>query len=173
MTVEQSLVDMYDVAAINGAWLLGASVVVPCLGVFGAWIGRGGRTDADGRLVANGLIILAMAVFIVALLGATVAVTLMDRSLLQAEWTLLLTPVVWLALTVAGVHRVFRLTELRAGQILRDAGLLLLVVAALLWVFSQFRGWGIVFFGGIMQLVLILAVVAWFVRLLVRRMTGR
>ncbi len=173
VTLEQSLIGLYDVAAINGAWLLGASVVVPSLGIFGAWIGRGGRTDADGRLVANGLIILAMTVFVVALLAAAVGVTLLDRSLLQAEWTVLLTPIVWLGLTTLGVHQVFPLTQLRAGQLLRDAGLLLLIVAALLWFFSQFRGWGIVFFGGILQLVVVLGVVAWFVRVLVRRMRGR
>lgn len=173
VTLEQSLLQLYDGAASRGVWLLAASVVVPSLGTLAAWIGRGGRTDKDGRLLANGLIFLALAVFLVGLLAAAVGVTLMDRSLLQAEWTLLLTPIMWLGLTLAGVHRVFHLADLRAGQLARDAALLLLVVAALLWFFSQFRGWGIVFFGGILQLVVILGVVVWFIRALIRRMAGR
>ncbi|MCO4763286.1 MAG: hypothetical protein KC502_17345 [Myxococcales bacterium] len=172
MTLEQSLIEVYRVAAARGPLLLGCSVVIPLLGTLATWIGRGGRTDNDGRALANALILIAMAIFIVFLLAATVAVTLLDRSLLQAEWTLLLTPIVWLGLTLWGVRLVFALEDLRAALLLRDAGLLLATVAALLWFFSQFRGWGVVFFGGLMQLVVIVALVALFIRSLLRRIRG-
>ena len=170
LTLEQSLLGLYDAAAAQGAWLLGASVVIPLLGTLAAWIGRGGRTDQDGRAIANGLLLTAMSVFILGLLAATVWIAILDRSLLQLSWQLVLGPPLWFGLTLASVHRVFDLRELRAGQLLRDAGLLLALVAAVLWFFAQFRGWGVVFLGGISQLILIIAAIIWYGRRLLERL---
>ncbi len=53
-----------------------------------------------------------------------------------------------------------------------DVGLFVLGCAAVIWIFSQFRGWGIIFWGGIGQLVIIGAVGYFVMRRLYRRAFG-
>ena len=49
----------------------------------------------------------------------------------------------------------FPLNQLASVKTFTDIGLFVAACLAVVWIFSQFRGWGIVFFGGLGQLLLI------------------
>lgn len=167
---------------ISSAWdwleaqsllLLGIAVIVPLIGTAIAWIGRGGRTDRDGRLYANIVIGLGVGVFGLGVLFAAGAALSPGASVLDANAVLLAVPVVWLVVSLAGIHLVFPLNELASVQSLKDVGLLLAVLGVVVLVLWQFRGWGVLFHGGLIELAFIVAGFAWLVRRLYRRVVKR
>ena len=93
--------------------------------------------------------------------------------MLEANVALLAAPVVCLGLCLAGVRLVFPLDELASVRTLREVGLFVLACAVVLWLFSKFRGWGIVFWGDLGQLALILVFGFVLLRRLYRRAFSR
>ena len=60
-----------------------------------------------------------------------------------------------LAGCLLGIRMVFPLNELASVQTFTDMGLFVAACLFVLWLFSTFRGWGIVFLGDLGQLVII------------------
>ena len=172
MTLRDSLLEAYGWGLANGNVVLAAAIAIPILGTVAAWIGKRGRTDTDGRAIAS----VVVGVGVLAVIGELVAMhaahAYFDRDLLDADVRLVLAPVVCLAGCMIGIRAVFPLNELTGMRTLRDLGVLFAASWGLIWFFSKFRGWGIVFFGGFLQLVVVLVIAAYFMRRLFRRALG-
>jgi hypothetical protein len=149
--------------------LLGVAVLVPAIGTGIAWIGRGGSTDRDGRLYANFVVGLGVGVFTLGVFGAAGAAFLPGASVLDTNAVLLAVPVVWLVVSLVGIHLVFPLNELASVQSLKDVGLLVVVLGIAGVALWQFRGWGILFRGGLIELAVIIIGFVWLIRRLYRR----
>ncbi|MCH9673155.1 MAG: hypothetical protein K0U93_17085 [Gammaproteobacteria bacterium] len=172
MTLRELLSTSYTWLDENALWVLAAGVAIPVVGTVAAWIGKGGRTDRDGRWIASTLVgfgLLALMGEVIALLVARLA---FEQPIADANAYLLLAPVVCLVGCLLGIRSVFPLTELASFKTFTDIMFFVLACAAVLWFFSAFRGWGIVFLGGIGQLVIICALAFFVLRRLYRRVTG-
>ena len=96
-----------------------------------------------------------------------------EAELLDVEGlALLAAPIVCLAGCLAGIKLVFPLNELASVRSLTDIGIFLGASLAVVWLFSQFRGWGIIFFGGLEQMVIIGALGFYLLRRLYKRALG-
>ena len=151
------------------AWLdamalpaLALGFAIPVLGTGLAWVGKLGDSEADGRLIANLFIGLALILVLLEVAAIAVAVSVLDADPLQADIALLAAPVVAVVGSILGIGRVFPLNQLASWRSFTDIGAFILGCAVVLWLFSKFRGWGIIFLGGIPQLVII-AVLVFFV----------
>lgn len=169
MTLSEILTDAHGFFDTHATPVFLTCVGVPVVGTALAWIARGGRTDRDGRFIANAVLAFALVVFVFAVLALSIARLAFDASLLDANALLLAGPLVGLALAVLGVRLVFPLSELGSARTARDVGLFVLLIVGLIWLLGQFRGWGVIFFGGLAQL----AAIGFFLYFLVRRMARR
>jgi hypothetical protein len=143
------------------AWAVGGSLL--------AWIGKGGRTDSDGRTIASVIIGGAVLSIIVAVAALAIAHVGFHRGPLDANVLLLAAPLTCLAGSVAGIHWVFPLSELATVRTLRDVGLFAIACAAGVWLLSTFRGWGVMFLGGLGDLLIVGGLAAALLRGLYRR----
>lgn len=169
MTVEDLLQSMYIACQDNGNALLAGALAIPLVGTLLAWIGRGGKTDADGKIVASVLVGLGIVAVVVELVAIALGVGVLGRSLLEADPRLLAAPLILLIGCVLGVRLVFPLNELGSVRTARDLGLLVGTCAAILWFFSKFEGWHIVIFGHFTELIVVLIITAVFVTRVFRR----
>lgn len=169
MTLSEILTDVHGFFDANALPVFLTCVGVPVVGTALAWVARGGRTDRDGRVIANVVLSFGLVAFVFAMLAIVVARWAFDVSLLDANALLLVGPLLALGLALLGVRLVFPLSELGSARTARDVGLLVLLIIGLIWLFGQFRGWGVVFFGGVAQL----AAIGLFLFVLVRRMARR
>lgn len=168
MTVDEMLRASYGWADANAFWVLFAGFAVPVVGTIAARIGKGGKTDADGRLIASAVMGLALLAVIAEVGCLFVARSALGADLTQANALLVVAPVVCLVGSVAGLRLVFPLSELGSVRTALDMGAFLLACAAVVWLASRFR-WGVVFLGSIGQLVILLVLAG----LVLRRMWRR
>ncbi len=143
------------------AWGLGGALL--------ARLGKGGPSDRIGRAIASVVIGGAVLVVVVAVLALGVAHVGFNKGLMDANALLLAAPVLCVVASVLGIHWVFPLSELATVRTLRDVGLFALACALALWVLSRFRGWGVVFLGGLADLVVIGGLALGLLRVLYRR----
>lgn len=173
MTLSETLTEAYGAVDRHALIVFLACAGVPVVGTVAAWIGKGGKTDKDGRFFANlavgfGLLALILEVLVIVIARAAFSASLMDANVL-----LLFGPPLALVLGLLGVRLVFPLSELGSAKTARAAVLFVLLVVAIIWFFGQFRGWGVIFFGSVAQLAA-LGVLAWFLlRRLGRRALGK
>lgn len=155
MSLAELFAAAYRWADSQAPMILAAGVAIPALGTLVAWIGKGGRTDAEGRLVASLLVGFGLCVFVLEVLSIVVAHLAFGHSMVDANVILLLAPVICLAGCLWGIRAVFPLNQLASVQTFTDVGLFVLACLFVLWLFSRFRGWGIVFWGDLGQLAII------------------
>lgn len=146
------------------AWGLGGALL--------ARIAKSGPSNRSGRAIASAVIGGAVLVMVVAALALGIAHAGFHKGLMDANALLLAAPVLCVAASVAGIHWVFPLSELATVRTLRDVLLFAVACAAGLWLLSRFRGWGLVFLGGIADLVVIGALALGLLRVLYRRAFG-
>ena len=173
MTVEELLSGAYRFADAHDLAIAGALVVFPLLGTLLAWIGRGGKTDRDGIFIANAVVLVAATVFLVSVLAVFLGMSVRNRSLLDANVLLLVAPILCIAGSVFGVRRVFPTAELAGMATLRAIAAFVLACAIAWWIMLKFRGWGIVFFGSLVQLLVFVILGAVLLWVLWRRAFGR
>ena len=77
MTLSEFFVSSYGWADRNAALILLLALVIPAAGTALAWIGKGGRTDTDGRFVASAVMGLAFAGVLLELSAILIAVGLL------------------------------------------------------------------------------------------------
>ncbi len=169
MTLTEIFSGAYLWADANAMPIFAATAGLPLVGVLGAWIGKGGKTDKDGRFIANVIIGLSIIVFLLLIIGLIIAHFGFDKGMLSANALLLIGPIIGVVVALMGIRMVFPLSQLKTARLARDVGLFALLILGVLWLFSQFRGWGIVFFGSIAQMVTIGTIIFYFGRKLYRR----
>lgn len=172
MTVNELLFQSYGWADQNADLILGASVLFPIAGTTAARIGKGGKTDADGRLIASAVMGVALLAVALEVFVLFIARAVGGMSPLDANVALLLAPVLALGGSIFGIRMVFPLSELGSVRTAADLFIFLLACGALGWFFSKFNGWGIYFVGSFMQLIVVLAVALFFIWRLWRRALG-
>lgn len=169
MTLNEFLQLSYAWADRQAAFILLVALLIPVAGTLLAWVGKGGRTDADGRFIASAVVAVAFLGVLLELAAISVARGVHGAGVFEANLLLLLAPIVCLAGSVLGIRMVFPLSELGSVKTAVDVGGFLLACAAVLWFLSKFRGWGIVFFGGLLQLLLLGALTLFFLWRMYRR----
>jgi hypothetical protein len=159
MSLRELCASLYAAAVDHRFAVLAGALALPLVGTLAARVGKAGRSDADGRLLAS----LVVGVGIVAVLAEAAALALassLGASPWDADVVLLAAPLLCLAGCLAGIRLVFPLSELASVRTAADLGLFVAAVAGVLWLVSKFRGWGVLFLGDIGQLFAI-ALLAW------------
>ena len=172
MTLDEMLTSSYQWADQNSDLVLLAGLLIPLGGTVLAHYAKGGKTDADGKLIASIVMGFSIVAVIVEVVLLFVARSTYGASLLSANAALLFAPLLCLGGSVFGIRQVFPLNQLGSVRTAADLGLLVVILAALLWLFSRFRGWGLIFIGSFTQLVIVSAVGLFFVWRLWRRAFG-
>jgi len=173
MTLDELFRGAYRWADANGAVLLIlVGLAFPVAATLIALVGKGGKTDSDGKMLASIFIGAAILFAVLEIVAIFVGTAVFDASLLQANAALLATPLACFVLMLVGIKWVFPLNQLASIRTFGDLALLALLCGGLIWFFSKFRGWGIIFFGSIFQLVVVLAVVIYFIRRIFKRAFG-
>ena len=149
MTLEASLREGYAWAVGHATVLLAVLAAWPIVGLRLARIGKAGRTDEDGRAIASIVVGVAVALALFTVIALVVSSTLLGASVLSVDVRLLLAPLLCVADSLLGIRLVFPLAELGAVRTLVDFGAFLAAGAAIVWLFSRFRGWGFFFVGSI------------------------
>jgi len=155
MTVNELVTGLYLWLDSVALAILLAGVLIPLVGTALAWIGKQGNSEADGRLVANLFVGFSFVLMLAEVFAIAFVLSFTEADLLEANAALLLAPPVCLAGCLFGIGKVFPVNQLASFRSFTDIVLFLLGCAVVLWAFSKFRGWGIVFLGGIPQLVII------------------
>lgn len=173
MTLLETLEATYLWADQRSTELLFASAAMPVIGTFLARVGKAGKSDAEGRFIASALVGVGLLAVLVEVLAVAVGVGLLERRLLDANVVLLVAPLVCLAGCLVGARLVFPLSELGSVRTVIDLGAFVAACAAVIWLASQFRGFGVLFLGNLFELLVLLALTALVLHRLYRRAAGR
>ena len=169
MTVDEFFFLVYAWCEVHSVEVFVAGLALPLVGTGAALLGRGGKTDADGRLIASLVMAIALAAVVLEVLGIGIALGLKNLTLFDANVLLLVAPIVCLVGCVVGIRRVFPLNELGSVKSAFDVSAFVIACLAMVCLFSKFRGWSLIFFGSFGQLV----VVGFFAALLLWRLYKR
>ena len=172
MTLDEFFISSYQSLEAHNVAIGLVLTAVPVVGTLAAWVGRGGKTDKDGIFIANMVITVAMAIFAFAVIAGLIGLTVMNKSLLDGDLILLFSPLVCALGTFFGIRKVFPLSELSSVHTLKDVGLFLLACIAVWFIFKSFRGWGIIFFGTVTQLIFWGVAGFWLIHRLAKRAAG-
>lgn len=115
-------------------------------------------------VIAAGAFLLVLEVIVLAVARTVFAANLTDVNVL-----LLAGPPAWLTGALVGVHIAYPLNQLAAWKSVIDVGWFLLALLAIGWLLANFRGWGILFGGSLLELALIIGATVWLLRRLFRR----
>jgi hypothetical protein len=172
MTLDDILFDTYYWSSTNASLVLGASLGIPVVGTVLASIGKGGKTDKDGRFIASSVMAVAMLMVLLQVALLAYVSSVQGRSLMQANLVLLVAPPLCLVGSALGIRLVFPLSELGSVRTVLDLLAFLAACAAVYWVLSQFRGWSVMFHGSVWQLLAIVGLTIFFLRRMYRRTFG-
>jgi hypothetical protein len=148
------------------------AVAVPVAGTLLAWAGKAGRTEADSRRIASAMVAAGMLAVAIEVAALALARGAFGRGLLDADVVLLAAPPLCLAGCLVGARALFPLGGLGSVRAAVDLAAFAAACIAVVWLFSTFRGWGILFFGSLAELVAIAALALVLVRRLARRALG-
>lgn len=158
MTLNDALHDAYGWGVLHGTAILIAAVVIPLIGALGAELGKGGRTDEDGRAIAS----VVIGFGVIAMLGELIALhfahAYFKASLLDADWRLALAPALCLASCLVAVRWVFPLSQLAGARSAFCLAGVFVGCWLLLRFFQLFQGWHMTVWTSLFQLVVVLAV---------------
>ena len=169
MSLRELLTNLSIWADAQALPLLLVAVLWGALGTVLARIARGGRSDQDGRLIASVVIggaVLWLVLTVVVLAALRMA---LNQGLLDINVLLLLAPLAGVFVSVLGIRQVFPLSGLASVRTLGDVAGVAIACLVLLWLLSKFRGWGVVFLGGLGSLLVIGVLALLLLRVLYRR----
>lgn len=172
MTLNELFDASYLWAEQNGQLILLLSVAIPAAGTLLAYIGKGGKTDADGRFIASTVMTFAMLAVVLEATALFVSINLRGQSLLDANAALLAAPIICLAGSMFGLRLVFPLSELGVVRALLELAWFLASCLLVFWFMSKFEGWRIHIFGSLFTLIILGAVAIFFLRRQYRRAFG-
>lgn len=170
-------VSFSDLAQAFYLWLDANAVVVfgLCAGIPAAAVvlcavtRRAQRRGSGGHWLANVTLWSSLGLLVLELVCIAIARAIFDVALADAPVLLLAGPPVGAVVAVIGIHWVYPLNQLAAWRTLTDIGWFVLACGVVIWLVSQFRGWGILFGGSLLELIAIAAFVVWLLRRLYRR----
>lgn len=158
MSLNDALLAAYAWGVTHGTAILIAALAIPIVGAFAATIGKGGRTDADGKAIASVVVGLGVLAMVGELIAVHLAHAYFSSGLLDADWRLALAPLAFLGCSLIAIRWVFPLNELAGAR----SALYLSCVFAGCWLllrfFEMFEGWRIYVWGSLFQLVIVLGV---------------
>jgi hypothetical protein len=99
MTGNELLLSIYEWASANAGLILTGVVVLPLVGAGAAWIGKGGKTDSDGRLIASLLVGSGITVFVLEIVLLIFSRSILKQDVLEANFLLLIAPILYLGIT--------------------------------------------------------------------------
>jgi hypothetical protein len=169
MSLRELLTQLSIWADAQALPMLLVAVLWGVLGTVLARIARGGRSDQDGRLIASVVIggaVLWLVLTVVALAALRMA---LNQSLLDINVLLLLAPLACVLISVLGIRQVFPLNGLATVRTLSDVVGFAVACLVVLWMLSKFRGWGVMFLGGLSSLLVIGVLALLLLRVLYRR----
>jgi hypothetical protein len=173
VTLDEFFFLVYAWSDVHALELFCAALALPVVGTLAAWIGRGGKTDADGRLIASAVMAVPLAAVVIEVLAIGIAVGLKNQTIFDANVLLLVGPIFCLVGCVLGIRRVFPLNELGSVKSAFDVSAFVIACLAMMWLFSKFRGWSLVFFGSFGQLMVVGLFAALLLWRLYKRAFGR
>ncbi len=169
MTLAGLLLEIYGWFVHYAYELFLACLAIPVAGTVLAWVAKGGMTDRGSRFIAGVVISAGVGMLVLETVVIIIARLAFEASVLDAPLTLLTGPVICLVGCLSGIHWVFPLHQLAAWRSVVDVGWFVLACLAVLWIMSKFRGWGILFGGGLLELAAIGGFIYWLIRRLYRR----
>ena len=172
MPLNEFLIYLYLWADSHALDIVLASVAWAMVGTALARIGKYGQTEQDGQAIANIVIGGAVLWMLLSAMALGVAHVGFKKGMFDANVLLLVAPLLCVAGSVVGIHWVFPLSSLATVRTLRDVCLFALACALGIWLLSKFRGWGVMFIGGIGELVVIAVMAVALLRVLYRRAFG-
>ena len=169
MTLRDLLTSFSLWADAHALTILLASVAWGLSGTLLARLTQGGRSDQDGRLIASVVIGGAVLWLVLGVVALGLVRLLFNKNLLDINALLLLAPLACVLTSVLGIRRVFPLSGLASVRTLGDVAGFAVACLALLWLLSKFRGWGVMFLGGLGSLLVIGFLALLLLRVLYRR----
>ena len=171
MTVGELLGSIDAWTAAHGTQILVGAVALPVVGTVAARIGKGGRTDRDGRAIAS----VAVGIALVGVLLEVILVLALreglDREIVDMSVPVLAAPLVCLAGCLLGMRMVFPLSELASFRTFIDIGAFAIGCLVAIFLISHLRI-RVLFFGTITEMIVI-GILGWFLmRRLYRRAVG-
>ncbi len=127
MTLNEFFDSSYQWGDQNAQFILLLSVAIPAVGTLLAWIGKGGKTDEDGRFIASALLGFAMLAVVLEAMALYVGVSMRGVSVMDVNVALLAAPIICLFCAMIGLRMVFRLAEIGVVRALADLHLRLAV----------------------------------------------
>jgi hypothetical protein len=171
-----TLNDFFDVSYQWGEQhaqlILLLGVGIPAVGTLLALIGKGGKTDEDGRFIASTVMSVAMLAVILEAMAIFVGTFIRDASVLDANVALLAAPVLCLFGSVLGLRLVFPLAEIGVVRSILDMTGFFISCLFVMWFMSKFRGWSITIFGSLFTFMIIAVLGFWVLRRQYRRAFG-
>jgi hypothetical protein len=168
MTARDLLLSTYVWFNGHAGTLLLCGLLIPLVGAPTIVMARHNQRQ-DGLMLANLHLGLSLIVFVLSMLGLMLLYSVFDFSPLDVNLLLLAAPLLYLAATFAAVRVTFPLTKLASVRSAIDMLMFAAACAVMAWIFSKFRGWGVVFFGSMLQLLLFLVLAFVLLRRLFRR----
>lgn len=172
VSLSELFASLYGWLSANQIGLAVAAIAIPVAGTAAARIGKAGKTDADGKFLASVVVGVALLAFLIEVLAIYVAHRVLHKNLLDAPVLVLVAPIVCAAGALLGIRWVFPLNELASVRTFVDLGAFFGACVVALWLFSKFRGWGIVFWGSVPEMIAIGAFGIAVLRRLYRRAFG-
>ncbi|HYI01584.1 hypothetical protein [Hyalangium sp.] len=172
MTLNEFFDASYQWGEQNAQLILLLGVAVPALGTLLAFIGKGGKTDEDGRFIASAVMGFAMFAVVLEIMALFVGHFLRGSSILEANAALLIAPILCLVGSVLGLRLVFPLAEIGVVRSILDMGGFFVSCLLVMWFMSKFRGWNITIFGSLFTFLIIVLLAFWFMRRQYRRAFG-
>lgn len=156
-----TLPELYAWAAERSTLIFAGACALPLVGTAAAWVGKKGKSDRDGRLIADALLVLSLLLVAAEVIGLVVADSAHGAGsrewLLEADALLLLAPIACLGLSLLGIRLVFPLGELASVKRLTSLGAFLAALAAAVWLLGRFR-WGVLFYAHFVWLLALSAI---------------
>ncbi|MFL5345953.1 MAG: hypothetical protein ACJ8AT_14275 [Hyalangium sp.] len=172
MTLNEFFDAAYQWGELHAQLILLLAVGIPVVGTLAAFIGRGGKTDEDGRFIASAVMGFSMFVVVLEIMALFVGVFVRDASLLDANAALVFAPIICLIGSVLGLRLVFPLAEIGVIRTLLDMAGFFVSCLFVMWFMAKFHGWSIMIFGSLFTFILLAVMGFFFMRWQYRKAFG-
>jgi hypothetical protein len=172
MTLNEFFDASYQWGEQHAQLILLLGVAIPAVGTLLAFIGKGGKTDEDGRFIASAVMGFAMLAVVLEVMAIFVGTFIRDASILDANVALLAAPILCLFGSVLGLRLVFPLAEIGVVRAILDMVGFFISCLFIMWFMSKFRGWSITIFGSLFMFAIIAGLGLYFVYRQYRRAFG-
>lgn len=172
MTLNEFFDAAYQWGEQHAQLMLLLGVAIPAVGTLAAFIGKGGKTDEDGRFIASAVMGFSMIVVVLEIMALFVGVFVRGASILDANVALVGAPIICLIGSVLGLRLVFPLAEIGVIRTLLDMAGFFVSCLCVMWFMAKFNGWSIMIFGSLFTFLIIAVMGFFFIRWQFRKAFG-